>query len=370
MSEKLLDIFRPQADCIPEDMLTRYAGGALSSAEKRIVEEHLSECVFCSDAMDGIMQEVSVQKFHSQLSALKKKVHNKTKSAEHASTFPYTRLLAVAATLLLLAICAWYVQYAVNNNPQKLFISQFEPYPVPQITKDMQQTTPGANDSSAALDSKDNTSLTDTYLILPGNEKVKTPEKKDVLQIDAIKPQSKIAANHEVAPSAEGDVMQPLNPDSFNASSEMKNNDAEAPQPALTSRSNAASQEQAGDEIQSQNNSMANDHFSRAMSSYQTSFYAEALTEFQSVLKLDPDNAPANFYAGVSLLAMNNAIEALIYFGNTDQADNPFYEATLWYQALSYISLEDKKQAAKLLEKVIKLHGEYKKKAEETLRQL
>ena len=56
MNEKLLDILKPQGQCISEEMLISYARGTLAAEEARRVEEHLTECEFCSDALDGIMK--------------------------------------------------------------------------------------------------------------------------------------------------------------------------------------------------------------------------------------------------------------------------------------------------------------------------
>src|SRR6185295_3857054 len=120
MREKLLDILKNRGDCLHEELLIRYAEGKLSADEARRVEEHISECEFCSDALDGIMQSGNAQQFHSELSSIKKIVHKKVRESEPSATFPITRRLAVAATLLLIAISAWYVQYLVNNNEQKI----------------------------------------------------------------------------------------------------------------------------------------------------------------------------------------------------------------------------------------------------------
>ena len=125
MSEKLLDILKPQGDCIPEELLVRYAEGKLSPAEARRVEEHISECEFCSDALDGIMQNGNAAHFHSHLSSIKQIVHKRVKTAEPRETFPITRMLAIAATLMVLAISAWYVQYLTSSNSQKVFSNEF-----------------------------------------------------------------------------------------------------------------------------------------------------------------------------------------------------------------------------------------------------
>src|SRR5262245_39979693 len=100
MNERLFDILKPRSECIPEQLLIRYAEGKLSPEETRKVEEHLSECELCSDALDGILESGTTQQFRSSVDSVKRIIHKKVAPAERSATFPMTRMLAVAATLL------------------------------------------------------------------------------------------------------------------------------------------------------------------------------------------------------------------------------------------------------------------------------
>lgn len=53
MAGKLENILS-RGECIPEDMLIRYLEGGLSAHDNHLVEKHLLECEFCSDAVEGL----------------------------------------------------------------------------------------------------------------------------------------------------------------------------------------------------------------------------------------------------------------------------------------------------------------------------
>lgn len=376
MSEKLLDILKPRGDCLPEELLIRYAEGKLSADEARRVEEHISECEFCSDALDGIMQGANAQHFHSQLSSIKKIVHKKVRESEPSATFPITRRLAVAATLLLIAISAWYVQYLVNNNEQKIFSDQFEPYPVPDLENDTQQFAPAEKEYKTVVQPSQNASDKKSA---PGAVQKREEKKESQQTLKAPTLSQEEAANQSTLSTTNenGDVAPQeyrpslkINADSITTFSKSSNYATVPTQSGVINQSRA---------VESQDEVVTNgaasrevlvDNFRKAMSLYQSNRYAEAIAEFQTVLQQEPGNPAANFYSGVSSLALKNPDEALKYFKKTDNKSNQYYEATLWYEALSYLNKEDKKQAKNLLEKVVKLNGEYRIKAEETLKQL
>src|SRR5262245_55839595 len=99
MSEKLLDILKSSSACITQDVLLGYAERKLSPAETRRVEEHLTECELCSDALDGIMKSGDVTRYRSNVYSLKKILRRRVYDAEQKISFPFTRALAVAATV-------------------------------------------------------------------------------------------------------------------------------------------------------------------------------------------------------------------------------------------------------------------------------
>ena len=107
----------------------RYAKGGLSSEEARRVEEHLTECELCSDALDGIMKSGDVGHYRAKVSHAKKSLQHKLRGVEERSMFPFTRALAIAATVMLLVVSAWFVQYLMNNESQRIFSNEFKQYP-------------------------------------------------------------------------------------------------------------------------------------------------------------------------------------------------------------------------------------------------
>jgi tetratricopeptide (TPR) repeat protein len=108
-----------------------------------------------------------------------------------------------------------------------------------------------------------------------------------------------------------------------------------------------------------------------AMELYHQGNYAAAISEFEIILKDDPDNQACNFYAAVSYLGLENEDAALKKLKKLDNNKNgPYYEASRWYEGLAYVKKGEKKEAIKALEKVVELNGEYKPKAMELLEQL
>jgi tetratricopeptide (TPR) repeat protein len=108
-----------------------------------------------------------------------------------------------------------------------------------------------------------------------------------------------------------------------------------------------------------------------ALALYHEEKYAEAIPQFESILRDNGDDIAANFYAGVSYLAIKNSDAALEKLRKVDKdKDGRYYEAALWYEALAFVQKDKKKEAINTLQKLIKLNGEYKVRAEELLEKL
>lgn len=374
MNERLLDILKPQGHCISEEMLISYAKGTLAADEARRVEEHLTECEFCSDALDGIMKSGDLQHYYAKVSSTKRSLHRKLRSVEEKSTFPFTRALAIAATVLLLVVSAWFVQYLMNNESQKIFSDQFKPYPADSLVQKPMQ--PSISEAAPQLKSVDSA-------ITPKKNKPIPENKKNETQNSVADRKVENQVVNENAPEIE----EPLTvTSSQNAQADEEkvgaDKDVTLPQESRGAVSNFSVEPKSGyaqnnDAVETialskkeETDQFITDHLNRGVDFYQGEKYAESVSEFQLVLKEDPLNATANFYSGVSSLVLNNPDEALNYFKKTDNKSNRFYEATLWYEALAYLKKDDKKEAKKLLEKVVGMNGEYKTQAEETLKEL
>ena len=119
MAGKLENILR-QGDCIPEEMLLQYISGELTPHDSHLVEKHLLECEFCSDALEGL-KTIAPQKSKAIIADLNDRIDERIRSTEHqtAKIIPITRwyrIAAAAALLILFGGGYWYFSSQKENN--------------------------------------------------------------------------------------------------------------------------------------------------------------------------------------------------------------------------------------------------------------
>ncbi|MCY7408688.1 MAG: hypothetical protein LH473_00300, partial [Chitinophagales bacterium] len=336
MKEKLNDILKTSDDHISENILFGYVRQQLSATEVRKVEEHLADCELCSDALEGMMQSADLSKAHTQLSSVKKSIHKKYQGNEVRNMFPFTRSLAIAATILLLAVSAWFIEFQLEKDSQKIFTDQFEPYPVPPAVNENQSASPVVSESENKIEDEKQYPVSPIKKI--DANKTLADKKEDLSNDEEVQSAPTVAS--ESMPQA----------DDYTAKN---NGDNEKKKQTATKYSDstfefsAASNSQNKSETESLKNANADVsldevvvsglakisnadqqnevYLNRGMEFYQDGKYVEAIAEFEMVLKNEPDNSTANFYSGVSALAMNNVDEALRYFKKTDSKNNQYY---------------------------------------------
>lgn len=105
--------------------------------------------------------------------------------------------------------------------------------------------------------------------------------------------------------------------------------------------------------------------FEQAMDTFRKNDFQTAVRELEVVSRLEPDNAEAHFYWGVSLLMLNRSQEAItplkkaIPLSSGEQRENGHY-----YLALAYLNTNQPEPALTQLEKVIELNGPHRAEAE------
>lgn len=78
--------------------------------------------------------------------------------------------------------------------------------------------------------------------------------------------------------------------------------------------------------------------------------YEGALTQLEQVIRVEPDNNEAQFYAGVSSLQLDRFQQAIPFFKVViDHQDILFLDQARWYLALTYVKTGDMAQARQLL---------------------
>lgn len=371
---------------VPEEMLLRYARGLATPEEQRYIEEMMADDPFLSDAVEGMMKSTD----HEQLVKNLQGTHDLIRRHAASTTKkirPYTRWIQAAAAIMIVASCIWFINDRISRSGEKLFSEEFEPYPAP---------APGAETSA---------SDTTTVHVLP-----------EIPTGDVAKPQAKtdnkpVQITRQEVTSATEDVTETA-PQEIAGITSLADEQVAAPQDqtavhemTVTEEANqAAEQDQAvsgmardaektvpapasvkAGELQYSEKKQAgkedavvlnqlheeNPQLNKALALYQAGNYEAANKEFEKVLKADPDDEKAIFYAGVSYLAAGDADAAIGKLKRLEgNKTGTYYEASLWYQALAYIQKGEKKKAADYLEKITALNGVYRKQAEDLLSQL
>ncbi|MGY6522187.1 MAG: tetratricopeptide repeat protein [Mongoliitalea sp.] len=88
--------------------------------------------------------------------------------------------------------------------------------------------------------------------------------------------------------------------------------------------------------------------FDRAMVDYKSGNFKDAVTRWQQILELKPENDTLNYFLGAAHLALNETGTALDYFEKVSQLpQGRFTNDTFWYLALVYLK-QGKVEAAKM----------------------
>jgi len=108
--------------------------------------------------------------------------------------------------------------------------------------------------------------------------------------------------------------------------------------------------------------------FIEGMQLYAKHQYLRAATKLDSARAYNPEDIGTQFYLGLNYLLAEKPDSAIIYFQKViANGDNPFIEKSHWYLGNAWLLREDAKQALEEFEKVMKINGTYKWKAEEIL---
>jgi len=108
-----------------------------------------------------------------------------------------------------------------------------------------------------------------------------------------------------------------------------------------------------------------------ALQQYDAGNFKAALKPLQEILVTEPDNAAANFYAGVSYLKVGESERAIAGLQKViAHNDAKFSEPAAWYLALAFLQQNDLAQTRATLEAIIATDHLYKEQAVKLLERL
>jgi hypothetical protein len=118
-------MFQP-TPCLTPDQFTDYAGNRLSGSRRHEIEKHLAQCLFCSDAMEGMISSGDPGELRRTVAELNEKIRGARPSPPGRKR-GWRWAYAMAAALPL-AVVAFLVLNRTSAN-DGLFDDYFKPYP-------------------------------------------------------------------------------------------------------------------------------------------------------------------------------------------------------------------------------------------------
>lgn len=99
----------------------------------------------------------------------------------------------------------------------------------------------------------------------------------------------------------------------------------------------------------------AHDKFKMAMSEYEFENFARANRILEEILRTDPDQPIAHFYAGITALCLNRTDDAITHLQQVIKNDNnEFIEHAQWYLGLAFLKNGDVEQAKSIFNSIAK----------------
>jgi TolA-binding protein len=391
MKQHILQI--TEADCLEEQELLRYAEGSEDVALVRRVELHLSDCMMCSDALEGL-QTVDNQHFVEFNKNIHREIRDIYAPAKVVSLRKYIPLAAAASLLLGIGFWFWKTpqnvenpivlsekkQDTISNILQNEDSVKLQKAAIVADTKDISKPSFPAFENTqkptiapiVAADVRGSVAQADAIVAVE-----KIPQNSDNQEIKSEYTNFKEAVTEESKPiqspvkNEEVVLVAPSNNDNYENKANMP---LPAPNQNSNSNSNIFSQkarsiykkpkvETVKPSAKTNANAKQNIQFpnqeerllEQGVKYYTASDYKSALLTFEIILKKSPKNEAATFYKGATQCADNQCIEGintLSIFVSSYPETSVFYAEAAWLTANCQLSSMQRETAKLLLQQL------------------
>jgi TolA-binding protein len=110
--------------------------------------------------------------------------------------------------------------------------------------------------------------------------------------------------------------------------------------------------------------------YSNSIEKYKSGDYQTAALGFTGLLEKDPSSVSAQFFLGITQLALKNYDQASNLLSEVVNNSGEFGKEARWYLGLTYIEKGDKQKAAECFEYLARSQGFYSERSEKILRRL
>ena len=376
---KYENLFNDNGKCLTPEQMKLYVQNVLSPIEKRSVENHLLECEFCSDAIEGFKQ-VDFEEYQKEVAVLNQQIKRRVKYSSRKNIFysPW-KLIAVAASVLFLVLLSgvyfdWFLNTRLENvaknlqkNVQDLSskvsnLASLKKNEKKDTVTIIKEKNPENTYTSTVSATDDTSPLSETFE--GENDSAKKSAQQPIAILEKENEENSSKTNNDAA--TKNDVTIAMNGETKNA---MKMKSMASPSVALpTANYNIANNENS---IVKKTIPAQNPDETEGLKQFNGKNYSKAIVALNNVVAKEPTNFQAKYYLGMSYLLAGKNIEAIkqfdvIMFNNNQD----WYDDARYQKALAHLKIEDQTTAKNLFEQIVSEGGKYKTEAQQQLDEL
>jgi tetratricopeptide (TPR) repeat protein len=425
MNDKIHKALTDEGPCLVPEELMAYHEGSLQGEQLRKVELHLAHCDLCSEAYDGLLLlGLSTDEIASDVAEINDRAWARVEQLSKPKKNRRPLIWLSAASVVLVATVGTWLGLSISQDKKlnQAFAEQFTMPPVDSsllaaadlvVDDSLQNLAYADEEQLSTLSGEASTQKPALEAKNYANEQFAAPAPQEALtksvdaatfddydgvaadaELEEVAEEEKLSQFLEDAPTpasvqpattAGAGTKQPSNAVGEAKAPKKSDRDRKPASSKSAPQSNAdmsvaATPAQERDDYARAENTMA-DSVSTYMyvppppglvlglGAYQAKDYRSAVSQFDEVLKVDPNHQEANFYAGVSYLSLEEANKAIQCLEKAKKgANGTIAENAEWYLALAYLKAKNKAKAEPLLKELqSRPASPYQQKATEVL---
>lgn len=379
-----------ETTCISKETMLKFINKQLSQKELHDVQKHLLDCDFCSEALEGMQ--------HAKNPSILFNIDHQIASRTQQKTTPFSRIILVAASLLLVVVGSYYTVTNFNDAAVKESELAYEEPVATEQTEEELLNIQTPVTSSVSSENKQETSNKNTNI--QAQQNIEREQIQEFAMSDNMASGSSISQTYsskeriatEVAEAEESVADNVL----FEEPAVATKKDAEKEVDFDANKSLAFSSDKKA-EKPSKNKTRAKTTQAPSTAAYATEDAELEKKEVQTAVTDEEDNNrtentsyTTTTTGGLTTAAAstvneeNHLAEGKASYENKDyvtaihhfdiilakpKTTNETYEAK-WFKALCFIGLNDNTTAKKLLNELVQVNNPFSKKAEEKLKVL
>lgn len=346
------------SECLSQEQANAYLADNLSREEKYRIEQHLISCQLCRDEIEGLLlmnDKENLPKIIAQLnSKIEKRIKRENQSAilriKKSPDFRIKRILAIAAAVVLLFSIGYFVRFSMltKSDEQIAELTQNKSdekseFPINANKTEGEPILTKSPADKSELKSKKTVTLQNKSEIV--SAKSNTP----------VEEYFKNALPHnepDLNTNAISDVKEEIVTDNLTESEQATNDD-------MTNRSIGTGSEKSKKDIQSSSLSSTSPMVEEVTADYS-----------KKSSKIESENAGELFLTAKDSFDSGKYKAAISMFRKVQTLDDyRLWEDAQWFEALSLLKNNNKREARKLLQKISTSNSRYKGDATDKLKE-